>query len=102
MRDRRSPSHRSFPASGPPGDRPPPGRMLIDAGGLARRHTNVLCCRRPFPAVLDEGDRPRRVVYPERIWCVLQLAYHAGQDVDALGDGLLVDGRVAEDETAGT
>jgi hypothetical protein len=32
---------------------------------------------------------------------VLQLAYHAGQDVGALSDGLLVYGRVAEDETTG-
>lgn len=32
---------------------------------------------------------------------VLQLIYHAREDVDALGDGVLVDGRVAEDEAAG-
>jgi hypothetical protein len=29
----------------------------------------VLRRGRPFPAVLDEGDRPRRVVYTERTWC---------------------------------
>src|SRR5436190_9994351 len=49
-----------------------------------------------------ETDGPRRVVHPERIWCTLQVTYHARQDVDALGDGLLVDGRVAEDKAAGT
>jgi hypothetical protein len=38
---------------------------------------------------------------PERPGRVLQLIYHAHEDVDAFGDGLLVDGRVAEDEAAG-
>jgi len=44
-----------------------------------------------------QGDE----VLVRRTWRRLQLAYHAREDVDALGDGVLVDDRVAEDEAAG-
>jgi hypothetical protein len=39
---------------------------------------------------------------PRLAWYVLELTYPAREDVYAFGDGLLVDGRVAEDEAAGT